>query len=126
MPGDVSVGDGMLHAPAILGCSLLEILVEQPRTGGPNIAAGARLAHCFRHPDRLGKELREVPSNDRGLGINKAGVEMALEHDKHTLDLFVGRLHGEPTALAGSESTSQRNHRFDELATLHPDPQSNL
>ena len=30
VPGDVALGDGLLHAAAVLGRGLLEILVEQP------------------------------------------------------------------------------------------------
>jgi hypothetical protein len=114
MPGNVSVGDGTLHSPAILGRSLLKVLVEEPGTSGPNVAAWAGPAHLFGYANGLGEELGEVASNDRSLGINKAGIKMALEHSQDTLDLRIRRgrrghrcLQGKSSALAGTEHASQ-------------------
>ena len=58
VPRNVSAGDGMLHSPAIVGCGLLEILVEQPRTGRPDVTARTRLAHLSRPPGSPGERTR--------------------------------------------------------------------
>ncbi len=123
VPRNVSTGNGMLHSLAIVGCGLLEVLIEQPGTCRPDVGARTRLAHFLGHLDRLGEKLGEIPVNDRSLRVNKAGIEMTLEHDQDTLDLPIRRrLHGEGSALPGREPASQRDHRLDKFTTLHTWP----
>ena len=39
VPGDIAARDGLLHGRALGGGGLFKVFVEQPRTGGPDIAA---------------------------------------------------------------------------------------
>ncbi len=92
VPGDVTAGDCLLHGFAIGGRGLFEVFIEQPRAGGPHIAALARGICCAGNLDCLGKEFLEVSLvDDVILRIDESGVEVALEHDQYALDGGVGR-----------------------------------
>jgi hypothetical protein len=86
VPGNVAASDGLFHPPPLTGGRLLQILVQQPRAGRPNIAFRARLSALLGNIDRLREIFLEIAGNHCGLGVYEAGVEVALESYQHTFD----------------------------------------
>ena len=68
----------------------------------------AGLARLLGDRDGLGEELRKIPVNDGGLGIDETGVEVALEHGEDALDVRIGC----------GVSTSSAARDFDRSAPL--------
>ena len=81
----------VLHFFALLGRGLLKIFVEEPGAGGPGVV-GAIGAVAFGAielcggVDGFGEKFVEVAVDDVGLRVDEAGVEVAFEDDKDTLD----------------------------------------
>ena len=94
VPCDVAARDGLLHGFAIRGRSLVQVLVKQPGTSGPYVAALAPRIGLTRNLDRARKIFREIAPHHVGLGIDEAGIEVALEHHQHALHFPIRlRLH---------------------------------
>ena len=89
MPGDVPIRNGLFHALALPRGGLFEVLVNQPRTGSPNVSVAARLPHRRRGFDGSREILVEILAHHIGLGIDESQVQMTLEHDQDALDVRI-------------------------------------
>ena len=84
VPGDVAVDHGLLEHPSPCGIRLLEVIGDDPRTGGPDETLGAgRLAQLASQGDRAGN-VHLVITPDHRLGkVGEPDVEMGLKDNVH-------------------------------------------
>ena len=90
VPRNVAARNRLFHRLAFGGLSLLQILEEQPRSGSPHVAPLALGVRGARSLNGLRKVLIEVFMNDVVLRIDKAGIEVTLEHHQHALHPRIG------------------------------------
>ena len=89
MPCDVAAPNGLFHAFAVGRGRLLEVLVEQPRPGGPHVAALAPGVGRAGYVNGAGKIFREVTVHNIRLGVDESRVEVALEHHQDAFNLRI-------------------------------------
>ena len=123
VPCNVAARNRVFHRLAVRRRGLFQVLVEQPRSCGPHVAALA-LGICRpRHLDRPRKIFREIFPHHVGLCIDKPGVKVALEHHQHAahakIRLRVVCAQRHARSRRQQQTGSGRRHRLHKIAALH-------
>lgn len=118
MPGDVASHDRLLHSFLVRGVRLLEILVNEPRSCGPDIPLFSGMFQRVCNLDRTWKILVEVLPDNRCLCVYETNIQMTLEHHQNLPDARIGRLCSRRGAFQRNTTSSANQIRY-KPPTIH-------